>query len=102
QGEMAAGIRVEKNKSVSIIRRRGLDQRENGVPDQCDLGSPPRRAFVCQRAQTLRTLGFAEVVPEAWSESARRTVDDMGALALNRIQRKKNAEFAQRVAHAPG
>src|SRR5438045_5057984 len=95
--KVAGSIRIEKNEPVAIFGRRGLNQREDCIPDFRDLPASAYGAMLRKRAQQLRAFAFAQVVLERRSQSAGHVVNQTGAAALNGIKSQNEAELSQRL-----
>src|SRR5579883_2880432 len=83
--EMAAGIGIEKDEPRGFVPGR-FDQRKNRFPDLRDFPPSACRTGLCQLAQQCRAPSLTQIIPQRSSKSARGTIDQMNAVALNVVQ----------------
>ena len=99
--EMAASIGIEKDEPGGLVAG-WFDQGENRFPNLRDFPPSPCRTALCQFAQQFRALALPQIIPQRGCQSARGTIDQMNALALNFVQSKNDAKLSERPTRAPG
>ncbi len=100
--EVAAGVRIEEDRSASARLRRRDGQREDVVPHPCHLPSSAPRALFGKPAQPRQPLAVLQIVPERGPDGAGHAVYDVDALPLDGIERNHEPEPAECVADTPG